>query len=93
MSNLKWLSDDDLIIELRKEEQIRKQYRLRIKELNKELNTFESYINNSDTRSAWAMKYLMQDLTGTSWENDVKGWVEQRDRYNGKTVDRLPGSQ
>jgi hypothetical protein len=84
MSNLKWLSDSDLIMELRKEEQIRRQYQLRMNELHKELATFDSYMNNSNTRSVWAMKYLMQDLTGTSWENDVQGWVEQRARYNGK---------
>ena len=83
MSNLKWLCDGDLVDVLRKERIARQILQYEIDGIQEQMNKLANELNSSQVRSEWANKYLMQDLTGTAWENDTQGWIEQREVYNG----------
>jgi hypothetical protein len=80
MSNLMWKSDTQLLKALREEKRVCDEARADIKKLELQINQLNHLINTSNTRSVWAHKYLMHDMTGTRWENNVEGWLEQRNR-------------
>jgi hypothetical protein len=80
MSNLMWKSDTELIKSLREEARVCNKARADIAKLELQINQLNHLINTSSTRSVWAHKYLMHDMTGTRWENNVEGWLEQRNR-------------
>ena len=51
----------------------------KIENLRAKINEIQGEINNSLTETTWANKYLMHDLTGTRFENNLEGWHAQRD--------------
>ena len=79
MSNLMWKSDTELLEFLRSGIEIRASKARKIENLQVKINEIQAQINNSLTETKWANKYLMQDLTGTRFENDLEGWHAQRD--------------
>jgi hypothetical protein len=80
MSNLMWKSDAQLLKVLREEKRVSDKARADIKKLELQITQLNHLINTSGTRSMWVNKYLIRDLTDTRWENNVEGWLEQRDR-------------
>jgi hypothetical protein len=80
MSGLMWKSDTQLLKCLREEKRVCDEAAVEIAKLELQINQLNHLINTSSTRSVWAHKYLMHDLTGTRWENNVGGWLEQRNR-------------
>ena len=79
MSNLMWKSDMELVEFLRSGTKFRASKERKIENLRAKINEIQGEINNSLTETTWANKYLMHDLTGTRWENNLEGWHAQRD--------------
>jgi hypothetical protein len=79
MSNLMWKSDTELVEFLRSGTKLRASKARKIENLQAKINEIQGQINNSLTETTWANKYLMHDLTGTRFENDLEGWHAQRD--------------
>jgi hypothetical protein len=79
MSNLMWKSDMELVEFLRSGTKLRASKERSIVNLQVKINDIQAQINNSLTETTWANKYLMHDLTGTRFENDLEGWHAQRD--------------
>jgi hypothetical protein len=80
MSNLMWKNDAELLEILREEKRVCDAATDMVEQLELQIKQHQHLINTSGTRSIWAHKYLMHDLTGTRWENNVEGWHAQRDR-------------
>ena len=80
MSNLMWKSDAELLKVLREEKRVCDEAFAIIEKLELQIKQHKHLINTSGTRSMWAHKYLMHDLTDTRWEHNVEGWHAQRDR-------------
>ena len=79
MSNLMWKSDRELVEFLRSGTKVRASMARKIENLQAKINEIQGQINNSLTETTWANKYLMHDLTGTRFENNLEGWHAQRD--------------
>ena len=79
MSDLMWKSDKELVKFLRSQNKFRASKKRKIADLEARIGKMQGEINNSLTSTKSANQYLMQDLTGTRWENNVEGWHAQRD--------------
>jgi hypothetical protein len=78
MSDLMWKSDEQLLELMRAGRLTKLKLEKEIEELENSIGCKRSAINNLGTQMEWANKYLMHDLSGTRWENDMEGWLAQR---------------
>ena len=69
----------ELVEFLRSGTKVRASKERSIVNLQVKINEIQAQINNSLTETRWANKYLMHDLTGTRFENNLEGWHAQRD--------------
>lgn len=78
MSDLMWKSDGELLSIMRACKHSQIKLEAEIEELERKISAKRSTINNQGTQIFWATKYLMHDMTGTRYEHNVEGWLEQR---------------
>jgi hypothetical protein len=78
MSDLMWKSDEQLLELMRAGRLTKLKLEKEIEELENSIGCKRSNVNNLCTQMEWTYKYLMHDLTGTRWENNIEGWLLQR---------------
>jgi hypothetical protein len=78
MSDLMWKSDEQLLEILRTGVSNKLRLEKYIESLEQQISCDRGSINSLNTQMEWANKYLMHDLSGTRWENDMEGWLAQR---------------